>query len=66
MNDFTPITSREELDAVIAPYKEKTETLEKRVEKLTKQLTAASEAISENTQAIANLTMRFDIHNRHS
>ena len=66
MIDFTPITTQKELDAALTPYKEKTETLEKRVEELTQRLTAASDAISENTQAIENLTIRFDIHNRHS
>ena len=68
MADFKPIATQEELDAALAPYKDKAakydelagKKLDKQVEALQQRLTAANDTISGNARTIAELTARAE------
>ena len=65
---FEPINTQEEWEAAIAPLKEKADKydelagkkLDKQVEALQQQLTAANDTISVNAQTISELTARAE------
>ena len=66
MADFKPINTPEELEAAIAPYKEKAakydagKNLERQIKDLEGQLSAANNTIAENAKTVAALTARAE------